>query len=297
MPKAPPRNQKTQPKNRQPSKSLVEVDNYNHEANALVLAEKQGITLKQAHKALADDAKTRLRGQRHDVTTNKGVVALLNEAINGFLLDPDGTIIGRSELNTLGYVAGIQLRAIEAVQKEEQPADSLQALLGAGGSVEIKMTREERKLFLTAGTPEKMARIIQEVHNDGRIIELEADADGTFAVPPLAEPPRGDAKMPITELTRALRAEETDITRAEVGKIFGNALGSSNNAEDLETFGFDALLNVEPKKEPGLQHDWEQATFEHPNLPGIVVRVSKCTRCGITTKNTQNHTNEMCGAE
>jgi hypothetical protein len=106
--------------------------------------------LEVIHEELVAEAGQRFKGRRHDITTNKGVVAFLNEALNAFIIG-DGEIIGREELNTVGYLCGIQLKGIAAVQAEDNPTESISDILKAGGQVEIRMTREERKAYLTAG--------------------------------------------------------------------------------------------------------------------------------------------------
>lgn len=262
------------------------------------MAQATGTSLEAARQSLLQEAAHGFRGQRHDITTNKGVVMAMNDMFNLWKLDKDGQHLSAKEMNTAAYTLGIALRAIQAVQEEENPTDTLGALLGVGGTVEIKMTKEERKLFLTAGSPEKMAKIISEVQKDGRVVDLEPNADGTFGVKPLDAPPRTDAPMPIAHLSDALRSGGADITRDELRAIVGPSLGTNKVAAagDVETFGFDALMDTEPKSEPLIAHEWETVSCDHPNLPGTVVRVSKCTRCGITTKNTRKHDNEMCGA-
>lgn len=229
--------------------------------------------------------------KRHDITTNKGVVAFLNAAVNAFVNVPEE--VERQDLNTLGYVCGIQLKAIAAVQAEDRPSDSIQDLLGANGSIEIRMTKEERKMFLTAGSPDKMAQVLQAVKNDGRVVELEAQADGSYAVPALEAPPRTDAPMPVTEIRQAMAAEGVDIKRAEVTEIFGATLGTEAGG-DIEAFGFDAMFAVEPKSEPALGHNFEPYNLEHPDMPGVVSRRHRCTKCGISTNNTNKHANETC---
>jgi hypothetical protein len=233
------------------------------------------------------------RGRRHDVTTNRGVVAFLNEAINAFVIDPDGGLIEREELNTLGYVCGIQLKAIAAVQQEESPSDSLSDILGMGATVEIKMTREERKAYLTAGSVDKMARVLEQVKKDGRILELEPQPDGSYGIPPKDEPPRTDAPMPITEIRQAMAAEGIDIKRDELTKLVGERLGHTPEVE-VELFGFDEFMAIQPKDEEALRHLWQSITVQNPDMPGVAVRRHRCTKCGVTTNNTNKHDNEPC---
>lgn len=229
--------------------------------------------------------------KRHDITTNKGVVSFLNAAINAFVNVPEE--VERQDLNTLGYVCGIQLKAIAAVQAEDRPSDSIQDLLGANGSIEIRMTKEERKMFLTAGSPDKMAQVLQAVKNDGRVVELEAQADGSYSIPALEAPPRTDAPMPITELRGALVAEGVDIRRDEVVELFGGSLGTDSGGE-IETFGFDAMFAVEPKTTAALGHTFEPYSLENPDMPGVLIRRHRCTKCGISTNSTAKHANETC---
>lgn len=265
------------------------------EANVLARVEQTAESYLGALASLKEDARQRFRGTRHDLTTNKGVVSFLNEAINGFVLDPDGEVVGRNELNTLGYVCGVQLRAIQAVQDEENPETTIQDLLGRGTNIEIRMTREERKMLLTAGTPENMAKILQEVKNDGRIIDMEQQGDGSFAVKPMENPPRTDAPMPHGLLADAINAEGGDTTRRELKALLGPSLGGAGDTQELEAFGFESLMDVSPKTEPALAHDWQTISATNPDLPGAVIRLSKCTKCGITTKNSQRNANEICG--
>lgn len=301
MPRAAPRNQKSQSQKRQPSQSLVPVEQQSHEAAVLAKIQETGLSLEEASGLLIEDARRKLRGRRHDITHNKGVVEFLNDAINAFILDPNGSILGRNELNTLAYTCGVQLRAIQAVQDEEKPADSLNDLLGNGLNVEIRMTKEERKMFLTAGSVDNMAKVLQEVKKDGRIIDVEAQPDGSFAVRPLNEPPRTDAPMPVGEIQRAMSSEGIDINRKELQTLVGPSLGSNAGgetvADELEMFGFEDVYSQTPKTEPRLAHSWETVSYNHPQLDDVVVRVSRCTKCGITTKNSKLLEDELCGVE
>jgi hypothetical protein len=249
--------------------------------------------LEVLHAELVEEQKIRLRGKRHDVTTNKGVVAFLNEALNAFVLDPSGDTIGREELNTIGYVCGIQLKAIAAVQSEDNPDETISDILKAGGQVQITMTKDERKAYLTAGSVEGMQRVLSAVKKDGRIVELEAQPDGSFGIPPKDEPPRSDAKMPAVIISQAMSAEGVDITTGEVLEIFGSSLGSPKE-QDLSVLGFGALMDVTPVDEPALGHIWGQITVHNPDMPGVVTRRNRCTKCGITTNNTSKHNNEPC---
>lgn len=265
----------------------------------MIVANQSGTTLSEARGDLVEDSRRRFRETRHDVTTNKGVVSFLNEAINAFVLSPDGDIIGREELNTLGYVCGVQLKAIQAVQSEEKPGDSITDLLGNGVNVEIRMTKEERKMFLTAGTVDNMARVLEQVKNDGRIVELEPQADGSFSVPPMSEPPKRETRMPAGELVEAFGSEGIDITRDEVKALLGPSLGTVPSGDDseIEAFGFEDIYTQTPATEPGLAHAFETVSYPHPQLDGVVVRVSKCTKCGITTRNTKTIEHELCGSD
>jgi len=302
MPRAPARNQKQSEQQKlKPSESLVE---YNNEAKALVKAEQTGVSLVDANKALRTDAAHRLRGRRHDLTTNKGVVSFLNEAINSFVLGPteDGDGVGRNELNTLGYVCGIQLRAIEAVQKEEKPADDVAQLLGGiGTQISITMTREERMLLLTGGSVNNMAKVLSEVNKDGRIIHLEKQQDGSYATDgtQLEEPPRRDAKIPHGDIADAMRAEGIDTDKGELKAILGPSLGTpaSADGDEEQDFGFDVLYDVTAKTVPALAHEFRTVSFPNPGSEGTVIRVSQCTKCGITTKNTKDLENELCGSD
>ena len=157
-------------------------------------------------------------------------------------------------------------------------------------------------MLLTAGSTDNMARILQEVKKDGRIIDVEQSGDGSYAVKPSLEaPPRTDAPMPIGLLANAINAEGGDVTKSELKSLLGPSLGSEAGADmveaEIEMFGFDDLLDVSPKTEPLIAHDWETVSKNNPNLPGVVFRVSQCRKCGLTTKNTSNHTKELCGSD
>lgn len=249
--------------------------------------------LEVIHAELVEDAASRFKGRRHDITTNKGVVAFLNEALNAFIIG-DGGIIGREELNTVGYLCGIQLKGIAAVQAEENPEESITDILKAGGQVEIRMTREERKAYLTAGSVDGMQRVLQAVKNDGRVIDMELQPDGSFAAPPLAAPPRVDAPMPATTIANAMREGGVDITASEVKQVFGVSLGGKQDDEAVELFGFDDLLDASASTEQALAHLWTSITVENPDLPGVVLRRKRCTKCGITTNDTRKHDGEPC---
>lgn len=215
---------------------------------------------------------------------------------NLWKLDREGKYLSGKEMNTGAYTIGIALKAIKAVQEEENPSESVGVL---AGDITITMTKETRKLLLTAGSPDKMGKILAAAKKEGEILQLEKSDDGAYAVRPIMEPPRSDAAMPVSDLSNALQESGEDVSKAEVRAIVGPSLGDlhgNTKSVDVETFGFDGLLDVEPKSEPLIQHDWQTTSYPHPQLPGVVVRVSRCTRCGITTKNTRNHENEMCGA-
>lgn len=252
--------------------------------------------LSEIRNALLEESANRFQGKRHDITTNSGLVNFLNEAINAFVhgSGTDNEIVSREAMNTLGYVCGAQLKAIAAVQAEENPAGTIADLLGAAGSIQITMTKEERKMYLTSGSVDKMTKVLEAVKRDGRVVELEPQADGSYSIPPRAYPPRTECPMPIVALKDALNVGGVDINRREVLEIFGNSLGTGRDGEDVELFGFDTVFDVEPKNEPMLGHTWKTVTVENENMPGIVVRKSECTKCGIRTNNTSKLLNDEC---
>lgn len=248
--------------------------------------------LEVIHDDVLKEVQANFRRQRHDITTNKGLVAFLDKAINAFVVS-DGEIIGREELNTLGYVCGVQLKAIKAVQEEDNPQESIADILKAGGAqMRIDMTPEERKMYLTAGSIENMQRVLQAVKNDGRIVELIPQADGSYAAPPLAQPPKSDAPMPIPAIGAAMRAEGVGITNGEVRTLFGPSLGSPGT-DDIEEFGID-IFDVSASDTEALAHRWQQVSIPNDKMPGVVVRRNRCTKCGITTNNTDKFDGEPC---
>lgn len=219
-------------------------------------------------------------------------MSLLNEAINAFILAPDR--ISRQELNTLGYVCGITLKGIAAIQAEDNPQETISELLGNGASISIQMTREERKLYLTAGSVDKMHQVLQAVKNDGRVIDMEAQADGSYSAPPMEKPPRMDAQMPTAAIAQVFKEEGHDIKAGEVLEIFGASLGDDRE-KDISGHGFEAAFGMSPATEPALAHAWKQISVAHPDMPGAVIRRSQCIKCGITTGNTRELENEECG--
>lgn len=243
-------------------------------------------TLPASREDMREALQHELRGKSHDLTNNRGVVQFLNTAVNAFLAED---LLSRQELNTLAYVCGVQLKGIAAEKAEERPGDSLSTLLGAGAHVEITMTREERRMLLTAGSPDKMAMVLKQVRDDGRIIEVEQQSDGSYSIPVMEQPPRMDAQMPT-----ALLAAACDIPKDAARALFGSSLGGDGKETEIEEFGFDDMFDPTAKQAAELGHTWTTVSIDHLDLPGVVRRLSKCTKCAITTSNTRTYDDNYC---
>lgn len=207
--------------------------------------------------------------------------------------------VERQDLNTVGYVCGIQLKAIAATAAEERPADSIQELLL--GNVRIEFSAEQRKLLLTAGSIDKMAQVIKQARDDGQIIDVtestitsNASEPAMVTLPKLVSPPKRDTPIPHGEIADAMSAEGIRIDKHDIKQLFGPSLGSNSTADDeVELFGFDELFDITPKNNPQFAHEWTDISVEHESLPGVLNRFKKCTKCGIVNK-TRHYPNEIC---
>lgn len=237
-----------------------------------------------------------LRGP-HDVTTNKGIAAAVNKVFNALCASQDPECpdpIPRQSATAMGFLLSVAGHAVRAVQEEQEPADTIGKMLDAG--INITMSKEERKMYLTAGSSDKRIQILKiaQERSEGEVIEL-SEKDGVFAVAPMEKPPARDMQTDHKGLAQVCQAGGLDVTKEELHAAFGTSPSTQLPAGgDIELFGFDEAFGMDATNTPALGHTWKQITVFNDAMPGVALRRSECTKCGITTNNTKKHDGEEC---
>ena len=227
--------------------------------------------------------------QPHDLTTVKGIIQFNNLLIQAVVHKK----IDRPTANTTGYLLGTQLQALRAEREEKKPDQTIRDLIGDGVNIEIKMTKDERRAFLTAGSAGKMGQILEHVKEDGRIIETTQNVDGSFSARLEGKPkPPRDMKMPAQEIAQAMNDGGFDITKGEVVECFGSFLGDDKERAP-ELIGLTDIY--EPGNMPeSTYHEFIREQIPNEQLAGTLKIQFKCTHCGITTGNTKRWEDKFC---
>lgn len=225
----------------------------------------------------------------HNLTTTKGIVEFNSVLIQAVIHKK----VDRAQANTIGYLMGTQLQAIRAMKEEKRPEQSIQELIGDGISIRVEMTKEERKAFLTAGSAAKMGQILEHVKEDGRIIDMKQQADGSFGASIEAKPrPSRDMKMPAKIIAEAMQDEGFDVTKGEVLECFGDFLGDDKETAP-ELIGLTDVYQTGNMPE-GTYHEFDHSTVPHKSLPGVLESRYVCKHCGISVGNTSRWENLFC---
>ena len=224
----------------------------------------------------------------HDLTNLKGLVQFNSILIQAVIHKK----VDRAAANTVGYLIGNQLQAIRAMKEEQKPEQTIADLIGDGISIQIDMTKEERRAFLTAGSASKMGEILNHVKEEGRIIDLKQNSAGKFEATIEAKPRPSAIKMPSKIIAEAMQAEGLDVKKFEVEEYFGEYLGDERETTS-ETIGLEGIYK--PGNIPeGTHHEFKREKVPHPKLDGCLIDRFTCLHCGISVAHTSHWENLFC---